>query len=122
MTTAYTPQQNGESERTNRSLVGAVLSLLSYAKLPNIFWREALHTANHLQNKSPTTAISANSTPFGLWYGQQPNLSYNFKFFGCKAHVLIPKEQNKNWILIHMKQSFWVVVRSQSLPFDEYTH
>ncbi|MHC5721707.1 MAG: hypothetical protein ACYTX0_59250, partial [Nostoc sp.] len=45
-TTAYTPQQNGVSERKNRTLMGAVLSILAYAKLPNKFWGEALHTAN----------------------------------------------------------------------------
>ena len=36
-TSAYTPQQNGVSENKNRTLIGAVLSMLSYAKLPKIF-------------------------------------------------------------------------------------
>ena len=68
-TSAYTPQQNGVSERKNRTLIEAVLSMLSYAKLPKIFWGEALYTANYLQNRSPTKAISNNLTPFELWYG-----------------------------------------------------
>ena len=93
-TSAYTPQQNGVSERKNRTLVGAVLSMLSYAKLPKIFWGEALYTANYLQNRSPTKALPINKTPFELWYGYQPNLSY-LKVFGCKAHVFIPKEQRR---------------------------
>ena len=36
-TSAYTPQQNGVSECKNRTLIGVVLSMLSYAKLPKIF-------------------------------------------------------------------------------------
>ena len=36
-TAAYTLQQNGVSERKNRTLVGAILSMLSYAKLLKAF-------------------------------------------------------------------------------------
>ena len=68
--------------------------MLSYAKLSKIFWGEALYTANYLQNRSPTKAISNNLTPFELWYGRTSNLSY-LKIFGCKAHVFIPKEQRR---------------------------
>lgn len=93
-TAAYTPQQNGVSERKNRTLVGAILSMLSYAKFPNIFWGEALHTANYLQNRSPTKSTPSNTTPFEIWHGRQPNLSY-LKIFGCKAYVLVPKEQRR---------------------------
>ena len=90
-TTAYTPQQNGVSERKNRTLVGAILSMLSYAKLPKAFWGEALLIANYLQNRSPTKAISVNKTPFEIWFGKQPSLSY-IKIFGCQAHVLVQRE------------------------------
>lgn len=55
------------------------------------FWGEALHTANYLQNRSPTKVVPANTTPYELWYGRKPNLSF-LKIFGSKAHVLIPKE------------------------------
>ena len=93
MTTTYTPQQNGVLEHKNRTLVGTVLSMLSYTKLPKIFWEEALYTSNYLQNRSPTKATS-NITPFQLWHGCPPNLSY-LNIFGCKAHVFIPKEQRQ---------------------------
>jgi len=90
-TAAYTPQQNGVSERKNRTLIGAVVAMLSHAKLPKAFWDEAIITAHYLQNRSPTKAILDNKTPFELWFGRQPNLSY-LNFFGSKAQVLIPKE------------------------------
>jgi len=46
--------------------VGAILFMLSYTKLPNIFWGEALHTATYLQNRSPTKSIPSNTTPFEI--------------------------------------------------------
>ena len=86
-TTSYTPQQNGVSERKNRTLVGAILAMLSHAQLPKVFWGEAFLT-NYLQDKSPTKSVSQNKTPFELWFHRQPNLSF-LRIFGCKAHVLI---------------------------------
>ena len=94
LTTAYTPQQNGVSERKNRTLINVVLAMLSHAKLPKVFWGEALLTANYLQNRSPTKAIDAYKTPYELWFGRQPNLSY-LRVFGCKAYVFVPKEKRQ---------------------------
>jgi len=52
--------------------------------LAKAFWGEAIVTTNYLQNRSPTKAILDNKTPFELWFGQQPNLSY-LNFFGSKG-------------------------------------
>ena len=52
-----TPQQNGVSERMNRTLVEAVRSMLVDAKLPHRFWAEALSTAAYLINRSPTKTL-----------------------------------------------------------------
>ena len=52
-----TPQQNGVAERMNRTLVEVVYSMLSDAKLPKMFWAEALSTAMYLHNRSPTTTV-----------------------------------------------------------------
>ena len=68
--------------------------MLSYAKLPKALWGEALLTTNYLQNRSPTKAISVNKTPFEIWFGKKPNLSY-IKIFGCQAHVLVQRETRK---------------------------
>jgi transposase InsO family protein len=56
-TISKTPQQNGVSERMNRTLVEAVRSMLVDAKLPHRFWAEALSTAAYLINRSPTKTL-----------------------------------------------------------------
>lgn len=65
--------------------------MLSCTKLPKEFWGEALSTTNYLQNRSPTKAISVDKTPFEIWFGRQPNLSY-LRIFGSLAYVLVRKE------------------------------
>ena len=55
MTAPYTPQQNGRAERKNRYLTEMTRSMLIDANMPNKYWGEALLTANHLQNRLPTS-------------------------------------------------------------------
>ncbi|OAE31258.1 hypothetical protein AXG93_1962s1150 [Marchantia polymorpha subsp. ruderalis] len=47
-TNVYTPQQNGVSERLNRTLLDRSWSMLSHAGLPQIFWAKAINTAAYL--------------------------------------------------------------------------
>ncbi len=47
-TMAKSPEQNGVSERMNRTLVEKVRSMLADSKLPHKFWAEALMTAAYL--------------------------------------------------------------------------
>nr|XP_009783587.1 PREDICTED: uncharacterized protein LOC104232161 [Nicotiana sylvestris] len=45
LTIPYTPQQNGVAERQNRTLLEMVRSMMAQAKLPIIYWGDALLTA-----------------------------------------------------------------------------
>jgi transposase InsO family protein len=53
-TISDTPQQNGLAERFNRTIVGAAKSMLHTAGLSYGFWVEAVRTANHVRNRSPS--------------------------------------------------------------------
>lgn len=53
---------------------------------------ERLHTANYLQNRLPTSAVS--KTLYEHWYGTKPDYSCH-KVFGSKAWIHIPKEKRK---------------------------
>ncbi|KAL0561491.1 hypothetical protein IC582_001919 [Cucumis melo] len=80
-----TPQQNGVSERRNRTLLDMVRSMMSYAHLPNSFWGYAVQTAVYILNCVPSKSVS--ETPLKLWYGRKGSLRH-FRIWGCPAHVL----------------------------------
>jgi len=48
----------------------------SYVKVTKVFWRDATLIENYQQKKSPKKVVTKNKTPYELWYGKQPNLSY----------------------------------------------
>ena len=88
-----TPEQNGVSERMNRTLVETVRSMLADSRLPQRFWAEALSTAAYMINRSPTKGLD-DKTPFEAWYGKKPNVSH-LRVFGCSAYTHVPKDQRK---------------------------
>lgn len=89
-TTVYTPEQNGKSERLNRTLVEKMRSMISESGVPKTFWSEILYTATYLLNRSPTDYLG-DKTPAEMWYDLKPNLS-NLRVFGCTAYAHVPNE------------------------------
>jgi transposase InsO family protein len=61
-TIPYNPQQNGVSERKNRTIIEATKEMIHDHNLPMILWVEASMTAMYVQNKSPHQ-ILGNMTP-----------------------------------------------------------
>ncbi|GJV76213.1 retrotransposon protein, putative, ty1-copia subclass [Tanacetum coccineum] len=82
LTPPYTPQHNGVSERRNHTLLDMVRSMMNLTTLPLSFWDYALESATHILNMVPTKKVD--KTPYELWYGKVPNLSY-LKVWGCEA-------------------------------------
>ncbi|GBP67662.1 Probable RNA-directed DNA polymerase from transposon BS [Eumeta japonica] len=101
----YTPQQNGLSERMNRTLVERAKCMMFNADLSKNYWAEAVTTAAYIINRSPTHALS-DITPHEVWTGQKPDLS-NIRIFGCPAMVHIPKEKRQK---LDMKSSQLIFV------------
>ena len=50
-TVAYSPQQNGITERKNRTLMDAARSMLLESSLDECYWAEAVNHANYVQNR-----------------------------------------------------------------------
>ena len=73
-TNPYNPDQNGVSERLNRTLVESAKSMMFHANVPINFWAEAVNTAVHLQNRNPTESLNM-KTPYEYWFGKKPELS-----------------------------------------------
>ncbi|GJR76854.1 zinc finger, CCHC-type containing protein [Tanacetum coccineum] len=57
----YTPQNNGVSERRNRTLLDMVQSMMSQTALPKSFWDYALETATRILNMVPTKKVDKTS-------------------------------------------------------------
>ena len=86
----YTPEQNGVSERKNRTVVEAARSMLSTSGLPRSLWAEACNCAVYVLNRIHSRASpEENKTPFELWFGKKPNLSH-LRIFGSDAYVHVP--------------------------------
>ena len=63
-TAPYSPEQNGVSERANRTLVGRAKAMILDGNMRDNLLAEAIHTAVYLNNRSPTSA--KNKTPYEL--------------------------------------------------------
>lgn len=89
----YTPQQNGVSERMNRTLVEKLRCMLFEAKLTKKIWAEALLAAVDIVNILPNSAI-ANEIPNEVWNNKKCNIA-ELKVFGTRAMALIPYQKRK---------------------------
>ena len=58
---------------------------MSYASLPNFFWRYTLEITQYILNLVPSKAVS--TTPKELWTGRKPSLGH-VQIWGSPAHVL----------------------------------
>ena len=74
LTPPGTPQCNGVSERHNRTLLDIVQSMMSLTNLPLSFWGYALETATFTLNRAPSKSVE--TTPYELWFGKKPKLSF----------------------------------------------
>ncbi|KAJ9556387.1 LOW QUALITY PROTEIN: hypothetical protein OSB04_011001 [Centaurea solstitialis] len=99
-----TSQQNEKSERMIRRLNEIMLTLLTCASLPPIFWEDALHTSVYLHNILPTKLHNF-QTPTSLFYHKHPSYSY-LRTFGCacfpnhyatRTHKLAPRSSLSNF-------------------------
>lgn len=87
----YAHQQNGKAERAIRTLEGHLFSMLESANLPANLWGEAALTACYLWNRTTSTTLPPNTTPFELVNGRKPDLSH-IRVFGSRCFARIPAE------------------------------
>lgn len=128
-----TPQQNGMAERMNHTLLNKVRCLLAASDLGTSFWGEALATATHLINRSPSSVLGF-KTPEEMWKDKKPVLSY-LKPFGClaMAHQNVGKlksrtikcimlgypEGVKGYRLLSLEDSGTKIIISRDCSFNE---
>jgi 2,3-bisphosphoglycerate-independent phosphoglycerate mutase len=80
-TAPYSPRQNGVVERQNQSVVEMARSMMKSMSVPAEFWGEAVKTAVHVLNRSPTRCLKG-VTPYEAWRKRKPAVDY-LMTFGC---------------------------------------
>ncbi|KAG7559347.1 Nucleic acid-binding OB-fold [Arabidopsis thaliana x Arabidopsis arenosa] len=85
-----TLQQNGVVERKNRTLQEMARAMMHGNQVPQRFWAEAINTSCYIINRVYVRRDSM-KTPYELWKGKTPNLSY-FHVFGCRCYILNDKD------------------------------
>lgn len=101
--------------------------------MPKKFWGEAVTTAPHMINKSPSSAIDY-KVPDELWYGVSSNYSYA-KVFGFKAYAHIKQDKlehiamrcvflgypkgTKGYMLWCIERGLGKVIISRDVVFEE---
>nr|AAO73268.1 putative polyprotein [Oryza sativa Japonica Group] len=74
LTPPGTPQWNGVSERRNPTLLDMVRSMMSQTDLPLSFWGYAPETVAFTLNRVPSKSVD--KTPYEIWTGKRPSLSF----------------------------------------------
>lgn len=92
----HCPQQNGRSERQNRTLFEMARSMMAEAGANKRMWGEALSTAAYNRNRTPSRAIGY-QVPLELVLKRKLELSeYEFmKPFGCRVQAMKEGQKNK---------------------------
>jgi hypothetical protein len=84
--TLHVPQQNGDVERKNRTLVEMARTMLDEHRTPRHFWADAISTACYISNRIFLCSIM-HLTTFELHFGRKPSVSH-LSLFGCKCFVV----------------------------------
>jgi hypothetical protein len=88
LTVPYSPQQNGVSERKNRTVMEMTRCILFEKKLPKFLWAEAVNTSVYLLNRLPTKFVQ-DRTPLEAWSGVKPTVKH-LKVFGSLCYFHVP--------------------------------
>ncbi|MBW0466421.1 hypothetical protein O181_006136 [Austropuccinia psidii MF-1] len=87
-TVPYTPTDNGEAERLNRTIGESARTILHSSGLPDKFWSYAYHVATYLHNRLPNKRMNE-VTPVEILLGIKPSPSTLYQFC-TKAIIQIP--------------------------------
>ena len=108
-TCAHTPEQNGVSERLNRTLVESGRALLIQAGLGAELWSLAVAHAvfikNRMWHKRLQISENVGASPYQALYGSTPRTT-NLRVWGCDAWKLDHAHRSSSWTRKASKQIF----------------
>jgi transposase InsO family protein len=96
LTAPYTPEQNGGSERENRTIVEMARTFKysnSEVEFPDAIWAELVTSAIYILNRTGKSSKDGVS-PYELWMGKKPRIKH-LRIIGSSCYVHIPAERRK---------------------------
>lgn len=96
LTAPYTPQQNGASERENRTVIEMARTFKYSNKnvqFPEAIWAELVRTAIYILNRTRKTPVDDKS-PHELWFGRKPRITH-LRIVGSECYVHVPSQKRK---------------------------
>ena len=84
-TAPHTPDQNGKSERSRRSITIKARYMRIASNLPYNLWPEIVSAVVYILNRTPV--FKTGKTPFKHLYRSKPRISH-MKPYGCRAYPL----------------------------------
>ena len=96
LTSPYTPEQNGGSERENRTII-EMARTFKYAnpevEFPAALWKEFVSTAIYVLNRTGKSSVEG-ATPHELWMRKRPRIKH-LRVIGCLCFVHIPDQKRR---------------------------
>lgn len=96
LTAPYTPEQNGLSERENRTLVEMARTFMysnEDAHFPKALWAELVRTAVYVLNRTGKSSVE-DKTPHELWFGKTPRI-HHLRIIGSTCYAHVPGERRR---------------------------
>ena len=94
-TTPYAHQQNGAAERSMRTILDSVHSMMAESGMPMKYWADAVQTTIYTRNLVPSSRRPG-SIPAELWFGKRQDILH-LRPFGTTAyaHILLDLNLSK---------------------------
>jgi transposase InsO family protein len=96
LTAPYTPEQNGGSERENRTIVEMARTFKysnSEVEFPDAIWAELVTSAIYILNRTGKSSKDGVS-PYELWMGKKLRIKH-LRIIGSSCYVHIPAERRR---------------------------
>ncbi|XMA13681.1 hypothetical protein WAI453_006472 [Rhynchosporium graminicola] len=96
--TPYTPEQDGRAERSIRTIIEKVRTVMVDQNIPDYMWPEILLACIHIANLTSTSRVEG-KTPFEcFWDDIEPGVNHtpsvkHLRVLGCPVFILIDKEK-----------------------------
>lgn len=96
LTAPYCPEQNGNAERDNRTIVEMARTLKygnSEVDFPKFLWAEFVSTSVYVLNRTGKSSVP-DTTPYELWMSKKPRIKH-MRIIGCVCFAHIPAQKRK---------------------------